>query len=71
MENESPVKMHFISHQFVRRVHYIMTPFIMPFELYISLFILIQSGAEEKSKLEIKSKLLEINQSSQVILQQD
>jgi hypothetical protein len=29
------------------------------------------SGAEGKSKLEIKSKLLEVNQSSPVILQQD
>jgi hypothetical protein len=34
MENESPVKMHFISNQFVGGVHYIMTLFIMPFELY-------------------------------------
>jgi hypothetical protein len=30
----NPVKMHFISNQFVGGVYYIMTPFIMPFEPY-------------------------------------
>jgi hypothetical protein len=34
MENESPVKVHFISNQFVGGVYYILTPFIMPFEPY-------------------------------------
>jgi hypothetical protein len=34
IENESLIKLHFISNQFVGGVHYIMTPFIMPFELY-------------------------------------
>jgi hypothetical protein len=33
---DSLVKMHFISNQFVGGVHYIMTPFIMPFEPYRS-----------------------------------
>jgi hypothetical protein len=33
----SPVKMHFISNQFVGGVYYIMTPFIMPFEPYRSI----------------------------------
>jgi hypothetical protein len=34
MENESPVKVHVISNQFVGGVYYVLTPFIMPFDPY-------------------------------------